>query len=95
MLAVGSLIGSVFALLLYSLTVLALPMLLDREVDFVSAMITSLQGVAGNFGPMLAWGIFIALVTFLAMLPWFLGLFVVLPLLGHASWHLYDQMREG
>ncbi len=95
MLGVGSLVGAGFALLLYALTVMALPMLLDREVDFVSAMLASIGVVSGSFGPMLAWGIFIALVTFLAMVPGFLGLFIVLPLLGHASWHLYDMIRVG
>jgi uncharacterized membrane protein len=89
MLAVGSGVGAVFALLLYSLTVVALPMLLDREVDFVTAMITSLQVVIANPVPMLIWAALIAALTFVAMLPAFLGLFVVLPLLGHATWHLY------
>jgi uncharacterized membrane protein len=89
MLAVGTAIGAVFALLLFALTALSLPMLLDREVDYVSAMIASFQTVAANPAPMLAWGIFIALVTFVAMIPAFLGLFFILPLLGHATWHLY------
>ncbi len=78
-----------FALLLYMITVISLPLLLDREVDFVTAMITSFETVMSNPVPMLAWGVFIALITFLAMMPVFLGLFIVLPLLGHATWHLY------
>lgn len=92
MLTVGTLIGAGFALLLYMITVIALPLLLDREVDFVTAMIVSFTTVTVNPGPMLAWGAFIAVVTFLAMIPWFLGLFLTLPLLGHATWHLYDQV---
>lgn len=95
MLAVGSLVGGAFALLLYMITVVSMPLLLDREVDFVSAMIASFQTVAQNPVPMLAWAAMIAAVTFLAMLPWFLGLFVALPVLGHATWHLYDQIRDG
>ena len=94
MLAVGTGVGAGFALLLYAITVISLPMLLDREVDFVSAMIASVGVVTGNPGPMLAWAAFVALTTFLAMLPAFLGLFVVLPLLGHATWHLYEQVRQ-
>ncbi len=94
MLAVGSLVGGVFALLLYMITVIALPLLLDREVDFVTAMITSFQTVTASPGPMLAWAAFIAGATFLAMIPAFLGLFVVLPLLGHATWHLYHLAIE-
>jgi uncharacterized membrane protein len=94
MLSVGTIVGALFALLLYMITVISLPLLLDREVDFVTAMITSFQTVLANPVPMLAWGAFIAIITFVAMLPWFLGLFIVLPVLGHATWHLYDQIVE-
>lgn len=94
MLAVGSVVGAGFALLIYNITVVALPMLLDREVDFVSAMIGSFQAVLAAPVVMLGWAAFIAVVTFAAMVPGFLGLFVVLPVLGHATWHLYDQMKE-
>lgn len=94
MLAVGTAVGALFALLLYMITVLSLPLLLDREVDFVTAMITSFQYVAANPVPMLGWAAFIAVVTFAAMLPGFLGLFLTLPLLGHASWHVYRLARE-
>ncbi|WP_425043853.1 DUF2189 domain-containing protein [Primorskyibacter sp. S87] len=89
MLLVGSIAGALFALLLYMITVLSLPLLLDREVDFVTAMITSFQYVMNNPIPMLGWAFMVAVLTFLALLPFFLGLFVVLPLLGHATWHLY------
>ncbi len=89
MLALGTLVGAVFAIILYMITVLSIPMLLDRELDFVTAMISSFAYVKANMHVMLGWGAFIAIVTFLAMIPWFLGLLVVLPLLGHASWHLY------
>jgi uncharacterized membrane protein len=91
MLAVGSAVGAAFATVLYSMTVVALPLLLDREVDFVTAMLTSMAVVRQNPGAMLGWGILIAVLLFLAMLPAFLGLFLVLPLLGHASWHLYRR----
>jgi uncharacterized membrane protein len=94
MLAVGSLVGAAFALLLYMITVISLPLLLDREVDFVTAMITSFGIVRNNPVPMLAWGAMVAVLTFLAMLPAFIGLFLVLPLLGHATWHLYQQIKE-
>jgi uncharacterized membrane protein len=89
MLAFGSVVGALFAMLLYMITVISLPLLLDREVDFVTAMITSFQYVMANFVPMIGWAIFIAAATFAAMLPGFLGLLLVLPLLGHASWHIY------
>lgn len=94
MLVVGSIVGALFATLLFNITVLALPLLLDREVDFVTAMITSFQYVLQNPLTMLGWGVFIAVITFLSLLPGFLGLFITLPLLGHATWHLYDQVRR-
>ncbi len=89
MLATGTLVGAVFAGLLFSLMVVSLPMLLDREVDFVTAMLTSLEVVRTSPLVMLGWGALIAVSLFGAMLPWFLGLLVVLPVFGHASWHLY------
>lgn len=92
MLLVGSVVGAIFSLLLFAITVMSLPLLLDREVDFVTAMIISFQTVSQNPLPMLAWGVFIGVMTLLAMLPGFLGLYLVLPLLGHATWHLYRQI---
>ena len=91
MLIVGSLVGAALAFVLFSLTVMALPLLLDREFDFITAMITSWQLVAANPGPMLAWALIIAALVVLALIPGFLGLFVVMPVLGHASWHLYRR----
>lgn len=89
MLLLGSAFGAVFAFVLFSLTVVSLPLLLDREVDFVTAMITSVSAVRQNPGVMIVWGGVIAGLTFAAMLPALLGLFFVLPWLGHSSWHLY------
>jgi uncharacterized membrane protein len=92
MLLIGSGIGAGFALALYATTVVGLPMLLDREVDFVTAMITSVRAVRASPFVMLAWAGLIAVALFLAMIPFFLGLFVVLPVLGHATWHLYLKL---
>lgn len=94
MLIFGTLVGAVFALVLYMMTVLALPMLLDREVDFVTAMVSSIGYVVAHPVPMIGWGVFVAALTLAALVPAFLGLLVVLPLLGHASWHLYDLLVE-
>jgi uncharacterized membrane protein len=91
MLVVGTVVGAVFATVLFGLTVVSLPMLLDREVDFVTAMLTSFALVRENPRVMLTWGALIAVCLFLGMLPLFLGLFVVLPIFGHASWHLYRR----
>lgn len=93
MLAMGSAVGAGFALLLFAMSVLSLPMLLDREVDFVTGMLTSIVLVRDNPVVMLTWAAILALLTFAALLPAFLGLLVVFPWLGHASWHIYSQMR--
>ena len=93
MLLVGSIIGFLFALLLYMITVLSLPLLLDREIDFVTAMITSFGYVQNHFVVMLAWAVLVAGVTFAALLPGFLGLLICLPVLGHGSWHLYALIK--
>lgn len=92
MLAFGTAVGAAFAVLIFSIAVVGLPLLLDREVDFITAMITSIQAVRDAPGVLLAWAVFIAGLVFAAILAGFLGLFIVLPLLGHSSWHLYRQM---
>lgn len=93
MLLAQALIGGFVAFILYSMTVMGMPMLVDREVDFVTAMITSFAVVMRNPVPMLGWGVIVVLALLAAMLPWFLGLLVVLPVLGHATWHLYTGAR--
>lgn len=92
MLALGTAVGAAFAALLFCITVVALPLLMERELDFVTAMITSFAVVTASPLVMLGWGVLIAVLLFLGMLPGFLGLFVVLPVLGHASWHLYRRV---
>ncbi|SEW16008.1 Uncharacterized membrane protein [Cognatiyoonia koreensis] len=84
-------IGAILAFLLFSLTVVSLPIVLDREVDFVTAMLTSLAVVKQNLVPMLLWAGIIALLSIAALLPMFLGLMIVLPIFGHATWHLYRR----
>lgn len=94
MLAVGGLIGGAFAVVLFSFTVVGLPLLMEREVDFITAIITSVQAVIANPVAMLIWAGVIAGCLFLGMVPLFLGLFVVLPVLGHASWHVYRNLTH-
>ncbi|TVS02337.1 MAG: DUF2189 domain-containing protein [Rhodobacteraceae bacterium] len=91
MLLIGSIVGAMVALFLFSITVISLPLLLDREVDFVTAMITSVETVRRNPQVMLTWAAVIAGLLVAAMIPAFLGLFLVLPVLGHATWHLYRR----
>lgn len=89
MLLVGTAFGAAFALVLFALTVVSLPLLLDREVDFVTAMITSVSVVKHNPFVMLTWAALIAGLTFAAMALALFGLLIVLPVLGHATWHIY------
>lgn len=89
MLLVGGIIGAIFAAVLFSITVVGLPLILDREVDLVTAMIASFHAVGANVLVLLVWSGVIAALLFAAFVPLFLGLFIVLPVLGHASWHMY------
>lgn len=85
MLTVGSAVGAVMAFTFYAMTVISLPMLVERKVDFLTAIIASLEAVRRNFTVMLAWAAIIAALLFVAMLPALLGLMVALPVLGHAT----------
>lgn len=91
MLLFGSAVGGIMALAFYAVTVFSLPMLVDREVDFITAIFASLKAFRENLGVLLIWAAVIAALLFIAMIPAFLGLLVVLPVLGHATWHLYRR----
>lgn len=82
-------VGGVFAGLIYSISVISIPMLLDTPADAITAGLTSVRLVLGQPGVMLLWGALIAVLAALAMLPGFLGLLVVGPVIGHGSWHAY------
>ncbi len=88
----GNGVGFLFAVLVLSLTVVAFPLLLDRAVDPAVAMRTSVRAVLANPVPMAAWGLIVAVLLLLGSLPLFIGLAVVLPVLGHATWHLYRRV---
>ncbi len=92
LLAAQALVGGAVAFLTFGLTAVSLPLLVDREVDFVTAMLISLKAVNANKAMLGLWAVVIALALFLAMLPAFLGLFVALPVLGHATWHIYRRV---
>jgi uncharacterized membrane protein len=88
-LAVYVVVGGVFAALVFAVSVVSIPMILDRDTDAISAAITSLEVVFNNVAVMLLWGMLLTGFVFLALLPWGAGLLLVGPLLGHASWHAY------
>ena len=91
-LLVGNLLGAAILFVTFSLTVVAVPLLLDWNVDFVTAMITSLRAVAASPGPMLGWAAMVFILLIVASAPAFLGLLVAVPVLGHATWRLYRKI---
>ncbi|MCO6178728.1 DUF2189 domain-containing protein [Ciceribacter sp. RN22] len=91
-LAVGTIVGAVIATVLFTVTVISMPLLLDRDIDFVTAMITSVRAVVENPVAMLGFGVIVAAAAILAMVPLFVGLLAALPVLGHATWHLYRRV---
>lgn len=91
-LVLGHIFGAVLALILFSATVISFPLLLEQEHDFITAMITSFKTVTMSPLIMIGWAAVIGLTLYLSMLPAFLGLLVTLPVLGHATWHLYKRL---
>lgn len=91
MLIIGTAVGGVLAFLLFAITAVSIPLLLDKEIDIVTAMVTSYKAVTENLEPMLFWGAIVVGLTVLAMVPYFLGMIVVFPVLGHATWHIYRK----
>jgi uncharacterized membrane protein len=94
LIVVGNLAGLGFAILVLSLSVVSLPMLVDRDVDTRTALGTSVRAVKANKAIMARWGLTVAALLFLGSLPAFVGLAVVLPWLGYATWHLYTKLVD-
>jgi uncharacterized membrane protein len=91
---VGNLVGFLFAVLVLTISVVSFPLLLDRDVGVVEAVLTSVRAVADNPVTMAAWGLIVAVLLLIGSLPLFLGLAVVVPVLGHSTWHLYRKAVE-
>ncbi|MBI5112857.1 MAG: DUF2189 domain-containing protein [Rhodovulum sp.] len=92
LLLLGNAIGFLFALLVLVVSVVSFPLLLDRDVGLVCAVETSVRAVLRNPLPMAAWGLIVAVALAVGSLPFFIGLAVVLPVLAHATWHLYRRV---
>ncbi|NIZ62541.1 hypothetical protein DL239_16335 [Sedimentitalea sp. CY04] len=90
-LAIGTGVGAFLSAVLFTVTVVAMPMLLDRETNFVTAMLTSIRVVTENPVVMLTWAAIISVTMLLSLVPAFLGLIFTLPILGHTTWHLYQR----
>ncbi len=91
LIVLGNLIGFLFALVVLSTTVVAFPLLLDRDVGAYAAIETSARVMIANPGPILLWGLIVALALVIGSIPLLAGLAVVIPVLGHATWHLYRK----
>ena len=94
MIIVGTAVGAGFSGLVFAVSVHGVPMLLDCDVDFITAMLRSMSTVFESLPLYLGWGAFIGFVTLVSVAPLFFGLFVTMPVLGHASWHLYNRLTE-
>lgn len=90
-LGVGTLVGAIFAGVVFLASAVSLPMLLDRQCDAITCVLTSANAVLRNKPTMLLWGLLIVLATLVGMLTLFVGLAVILPVIGHATWHAYQD----
>jgi uncharacterized membrane protein len=90
----GNLLGFVFAVAVLSISVVSFPLLLDRDVGAAVAVFTSIKAVAMNPLTMALWGLIVAAALFVGSIPLFVGLAIVMPVLGHATWHLYRRVVE-
>lgn len=87
-------LGGLLALFVFALSVVSVPMMLDRDSDFVTAMVTSLQACLDNTGPLLLWAAVIVALTLIGFATLLFGLILIMPILGHASWHAYRELVE-
>jgi uncharacterized membrane protein len=94
LIVVGNAVGALFAVLAFSLSVVSFPLLLDRNVGVAVAMFTSVKAVLKNPVVMALWGVFVAGALVIGSIPFFIGLAVVMPVLGHSTWHLYRKVVE-
>ena len=88
----GNFAGAVLATIVFSITVISFPLLMDREIDFATAMSTSVKAVAANPLPMAIWAAIIALCLLGSIIAFFIPLPVILPVLGHGTWHMYRKV---
>ena len=91
---VGCGVGFLFTVVVFTLSVVSFPLLLDRDVGVMTAVGTSVRAVLANPLTMAMWGLIVAGALLIGSLPFFVGLAVVLPVLGHATWHLYRKVVE-
>jgi uncharacterized membrane protein len=92
LIVVGNAVGFLFALAVLAISVVSIPLLLDRNVGAAAAMGISVRATLANPAPILLWGLIVAVGLVIGSIPFFVGLCIVLPVLGHATWHLYREL---
>jgi uncharacterized membrane protein len=92
LIVVGVGVGLLFAILVLTISVVSFPLLLDRDVGLYTAVATSVRAVMANPVPMAVWGVIVAAGLVIGSIPLFLGLIIVMPVLGHSTWHLYRKV---
>ena len=90
-LGIGCVVGSLFSAIIFCASAFSLPMIMDRRVDMITAVVTSINAVLRNKKVMLAWAFIIAMSVLLSFLTAFLGFVILMPLIGHAVWHAYQE----
>ncbi len=88
-------VGAGFAVCAFCISAITVPMLIDRPVDAFTAMRTSVRAVTVNWGPMLLWAALIVCIVGVGLLTFYIGLFIAVPLVGHATWHAYRDLVPG
>jgi len=91
---VGNLVGLLFAILVLTISVVSFPLLLDRDVGAAGALLTSIRAVARNPWTMAVWGLIVGALLVVGSIPFLFGLTIIMPILGHATWHLYRKVVE-
>lgn len=94
LIGVGNAVGALFAIAAFAISVISFPLLLERDLGALSAAMTSIEAVVTNPGTMILWGLIVAVSLAVAAIPAFIGLAVAIPVLGHATWHLYRRTVE-
>lgn len=88
----GTAVGAVLAVIAFAISAVSVPMLMDRDINVMAAIVTSVEAVRQNFFPMMVWASLIVLFTAAGLLTFYFGLIITLPLIGHATWHAYKDL---
>ncbi|VAW33551.1 hypothetical protein MNBD_GAMMA01-1703 [hydrothermal vent metagenome] len=93
-LSIGSAVGAIFATIVFCLGAFSIPMMMDRNVDAITAIITSINAVLHNKLVMILWGFMIVTIVLVGIATLFIGFAILLPIVGHASWHAYREVID-